>query len=180
MFGSFLPNLWSSCNQSVRSKEPTLLCNQVQRQHEPRRLSGPNAKMSQKPTPTFPRDKVVHWEVHFRFARLKYRHFDICAVIGRDIRFSLFRVADALSVSEVQKIGRFHCRAEEQTPSLPRSNPARRCFLPVVPANKAQSDIVNSYSTSVYNFKTDAVYVANKYTNDVENENPRQYPQYAT
>jgi hypothetical protein len=29
MFGSFLPNLWSSCNQSVRSKEPTLLCNQV-------------------------------------------------------------------------------------------------------------------------------------------------------
>src|SRR5215813_797598 len=29
MFGSFLPNLWSSCNQSVRSREPTLLCNQV-------------------------------------------------------------------------------------------------------------------------------------------------------
>jgi len=27
MFGSFLPNLWSSCNQSVRSREPTLLCN---------------------------------------------------------------------------------------------------------------------------------------------------------
>src|SRR5215469_319054 len=24
-----LPNLWSSCNQSVRSREPTLLCNQV-------------------------------------------------------------------------------------------------------------------------------------------------------
>src|SRR5215467_5966695 len=29
MSGSFLPNLWSSCNQSVRSREPTLLCNQV-------------------------------------------------------------------------------------------------------------------------------------------------------
>ena len=29
MFGSFLPNLWSSYNQSVRSREPTLLCNQV-------------------------------------------------------------------------------------------------------------------------------------------------------
>jgi hypothetical protein len=30
MFGSFLPNLWSSCNQSVLgSREPTLLCNQV-------------------------------------------------------------------------------------------------------------------------------------------------------
>src|SRR6516225_3625667 len=28
MFGSFLQNLWSSCNQSVRSREPTLLCNQ--------------------------------------------------------------------------------------------------------------------------------------------------------
>src|SRR6516165_2502048 len=31
MFGSFLPNLWSSCNQSVRSREPTLLCNQSYR-----------------------------------------------------------------------------------------------------------------------------------------------------
>src|SRR6266853_1825658 len=30
MFGSFLPSLWSSSNQSVlRSREPTLLCNQV-------------------------------------------------------------------------------------------------------------------------------------------------------
>src|SRR6267378_1188489 len=30
MFGSFLPSLWSSSNQSLlRSREPTLLCNQV-------------------------------------------------------------------------------------------------------------------------------------------------------
>src|SRR6266849_6288240 len=32
MFGSFLPSLWSSSNQSVlRSREPTLLCNHVPR-----------------------------------------------------------------------------------------------------------------------------------------------------
>src|SRR6516225_3692806 len=37
MFGSFFPNLWSSCNQSVRSREPTLLCNQLPRcQNQPR------------------------------------------------------------------------------------------------------------------------------------------------
>jgi len=30
MFGSFLPNLWSSTNQSLLgSKEPTLLCNHL-------------------------------------------------------------------------------------------------------------------------------------------------------
>jgi len=31
MFGSFLPSLWSSTNHSLLgSKEPTLLCNQVE------------------------------------------------------------------------------------------------------------------------------------------------------
>src|SRR6266436_7198748 len=31
LFGSFLPSLWSSSNQSVlRSREPTLLCNHVE------------------------------------------------------------------------------------------------------------------------------------------------------
>jgi len=35
MFGSFLANLWSSCNQSVRSREPTLLCNQVRTNSTP-------------------------------------------------------------------------------------------------------------------------------------------------
>src|SRR5882762_81771 len=34
MFGSFLPSLWSSSNQSVlRSREPTPLCNQVPHQN---------------------------------------------------------------------------------------------------------------------------------------------------
>ena len=65
-------------------------------------------KISEKTTPTFPRDKVVLWEDHFHFTGRKYRHFHLCAVISSDIGFSLLGVADTVCVSEVQKIGRFH------------------------------------------------------------------------
>src|ERR1700739_50648 len=44
MFGSFLPNLWSSCNQSVRSREPTLLCNQSYRPRASDRTMVDNVK----------------------------------------------------------------------------------------------------------------------------------------
>ena len=56
LFGSFLPNLWSSCNQSVRSREPTLLCN-----HQTKHLvisptcfasRGPRVRVPPRPQPT--------------------------------------------------------------------------------------------------------------------------------
>jgi hypothetical protein len=44
MFGSFLPNLWSTCSQSLLgSREPTLLCNQVECPPETARQMSGNA-----------------------------------------------------------------------------------------------------------------------------------------